>query len=207
MEQLLHLYEIPYDPMKPLICFDERPCQLIGNTLQPIPMKPGKPVREHYEYQRNGTACLFLAVEPLTGFRLVEIRERRTKIDYAQFMKKLAQHYSKVQQITVVQDNLNTHTPAAFYEAFQPEVAFQLAQKFDMRFTPKKASWLNMAEIELSAFGKQCLHRRIENMKTLKKEVYALAKERNQKQISIQWRFTKNQARDKFVNHYPIIQN
>jgi hypothetical protein len=153
MEDVLDLYEQPYDPKHPVICFDERPCQLIGDAIVPIPIKPGSPKKEHYEYIRNGTCCVFLAFEPRAGKRVTYVSERRTKVDYADFMKMLALRYPEAETILLVQDNLNTHTAGSFYEALPPEMAFELARRFEFRHTPKKGSWLNMAEIELSALS------------------------------------------------------
>ncbi len=171
MENILNIYETEYNPKKPVLCFDERPCQLIGNILVPIPTEPGKPMREDYHYERNGTCVVLLAVEPLTGFRFVEVTKQKTKKDYSAFMSKLALQYPSDSKIVLVQDNLNTHNSSSFYESMPPQQAFALAQRFDMEYTPKKASWLNMAEIEFSALSKQCLDRRIGEMSTLKKEV------------------------------------
>jgi hypothetical protein len=153
MEDVLDLYEHPYDPRHPVICFDERPCQLIGDAIVPIPIKPGSSKKEHYEYIRNGTCCIFLAFEPRAGQRIVCVKERRTKVDYADFMNMLAHRYPETETILLVQDNLNTHTDGSFYEALSPEAAFELARRFEFHFTPKKGSWLNMAEIELSALS------------------------------------------------------
>ena len=168
MEDVLDLYEQPYDPKHPVICFDERPCQLIGDAIIPIPIKPGSPKKEHYEYIRNGTCCIFLAFEPRAGNRIVCVKERRTRVDYADFMKTLALRYPEAETILLVQDNLNTHTAGSFYEALPPEEAFKLARRFEFHFTPRKGSWLNMAEIELSVLSKQCLDRRIADLKILK---------------------------------------
>jgi len=165
---VLDLYEQPYDPKHPVICFDERPCQLIGDAIIPVPIKPGSPKKEHYEYIRNGTCCIFLAFEPRAGNRIVCVKERRTRVDYADFMKTLALRYPEAETILLVQDNLNTHTAGSFYEALPPEEAFKLARRFEFHFTPRKGSWLNMAEIELSVLSKQCLDRRIADLKILK---------------------------------------
>jgi len=161
MEDILHLYALPYDARRPLICVDEHPCQLIDNVLSPLSMAPGKPERQDYHYQRHGVCTLFMAFEPLRGRRWGQIRERRTKQDYAQFMRWIAAHYPKADVITVVQDNLNTHNLGSFYQAFTPKETFALAQRFEMHYTPPKASWLNMVEIELSILSKQCLDQRI----------------------------------------------
>jgi hypothetical protein len=205
METILDLYERPYDPKRPLLCLDERPCQLIGDVLVPLPMKPGKPKREGYQYQRHGVCTVFIAFEPLTGQRWVQVRQQRTKEDYAAFMAEVAGHYPEADQIVVIQDNLNTHTPGSFYAAFKPAEAFALAQRFEMHYTPTKASWLNMVEIELSILAKQCLDRRISDFETLKTEVLAWVKERNAKQATVNWQFTKEMARDKFQRFYPKL--
>lgn len=189
MEDLLDLYEQPYDPKRPVICFDERPCQLIGDVIIPIPLKPGSTKKEHYEYVRNGTCCIFLAFEPRAGKRLIWVNKRRTKIDYANFMKMLADHYPDAETILLVQDNLNTHTAGSFYEAMPPEDAFELAKRFEYHYTPKKGSWLNMAEIELAALSKQCLDRRIADMNKLAHEVSIWEQERNGIRASVRWRF------------------
>jgi hypothetical protein len=207
MEDVLDLYEHPYDPKNPVICFDERPCQLIGDSVIPIPIKPGSPKKEHYEYVRNGTCCIFLAFEPLAGKRLICVKEHRTKVDYADFMKMLADQYPEAESIRLVQDNLNTHTVGSFYEALPPDDAFQLAKRFECHYTPKKGSWLNMAEIELSAISKQCLDQRIANIKKLANEVRAWEQERNAIGATVKWRFNKDNARKKLHRHYLNLQN
>jgi hypothetical protein len=207
MEDVLNLYEHPYDPKRPVICFDERPCQLIGDAIVPIPIKPGSPKKEHYEYIRNGTCCVFLAFEPLAGKRLICVKERRTMVDYADFMRLLADQYPEAETILLVQDNLNTHTAGSFYNALPPEDAFQLAGRFEYHYTPKKGSWLNMAEIELSALSKQCLDRRIADMKRLIDEVSAWEKERNVIGATVRWRFNKDNARVKLQRHYSNLLN
>lgn len=207
MEDVLDLYEQPYDPKRPVICFDERPCQLIGDAIIPIPIKPGSPKKEHYEYIRNGTCCVFLAFEPLAGKRLICVKERRTMVDYADFMKLLAQYYPDAEAIMLVQDNLNTHTAGSFYEALPPDDAFQLAKRFEYHYTPKKGSWLNMAEIELSALSKQCLDRRIASMKKLADEVSIWEQERNAIGATVKWKFNKNNARIKLQRHYLNLQD
>ena len=207
MEQVLDIYERPYDPDYPVVCFDERPCQLLGDVLMPIPMKPGRVERQDYEYKRNGTCVVLMAVEPLAGRRVITVTERRTKKDYAEFMKALAASYPEAEKIVLVQDNLNTHNPSSFYEAFPAAEAFALAQRFEMAYTPKKASWLNMAEIELSALSKQCLDRRIADMKTLAAQVGSWTKKRNRLKAGISWNFTKSDARNKLSRHYNTINN
>jgi hypothetical protein len=204
MEDILHLYEQPYDPKRPLICFDERPCQLIEDVLVPLPMEPGQSKRQDYHYKRNGVCTVFVAFQPHTGQRLVQVREHRTKRDYAAFMQELAAWQPEAEVILLVQDNLNTHTPGSFYAALEPTEAFALAQRFEMHYTPTKASWLNMVEIELSVLSKQCLDRRIGDIQTLEREVLAWTAKRNAQQATVQWQFTKDLARDKFVKFYPL---
>lgn len=206
MEHLLDFYNSPYDPFEPKICIDERPCQLIDNVLVPIPMKPGKPLREGYEYQRNGTCTLFIAFDPENCWRFVEVRTRRTKKDYTLFMQKVAEFYPFASKIHIVQDNLNTHSCDSFYQVLEPQQAFELANRFEFHFTPKKASWLNMAEIELSVLSRQCLNRRIADQDTLARESIAWANERNRKKASVQWSFTVDLARKKFESKYPVIE-
>ena len=201
----MHLYELPYDPKRPLICIDERPCQLIGDVLVPIPMQPGKPKREGYQYKRHGVCTVFMALEPLTGWRFVMVRKRRTKKDYARFMQAVVDHFVEAEKIMVVQDNLNTHNPGSFYQLFPPATAFALAQRFEMHYTPTKASWLNMVEIELSILSKQCLDRRIAEMETLEREVLAWVAQRNRQQATINWQFSQVKARDKFSRFYPAL--
>ena len=207
MEDILDLYEAPYDPKRPLVCIDERPCQLIDDILTPIPMKSGKAMKVDYEYERKGTCNVFIACEPLTGWRYVEVRKRRTKVDYAAFMEKVSLMFPDTDVIRVVQDNLNTHTYGSFYENFEAEKARSLKNRFEFHYTPKKASWLNMAEIELSALSRQCLDRRIGDVETLEQESKAWELERNRKKIMIQWRFTTNNAREKLKRHYYAVRN
>lgn len=203
LEDLLDLYALPYDPRRPVICFDERPCQLLGDTLVPIPMQPGKAYKYDHQYERKGTCCLFVAVEPLTGFRFVQVRARRTQQDYADFMRTLKEHwYADVDVMLLVQDNLNTHHAGAFYATFDANTAWTLKQAFEYHYTPTNGSWLNMAEIELAAISKQCLDRRIPTQELLEQEVLACVKERNTKHITITWRFTTPVAREKFKRHY-----
>ena len=211
MEDILDLYEEAYNPKRPVLCMDERPCQLIEDVVTPISMKSGKPMKADYEYERKGTCNVFILCEPLTGWRYVEIRKQRTKVDYAEFMKKVSWMYLEMHPETeimqVVQDNLNTHTYGSFYENFDPEEARNLKNLFEFHYTPKKASWLNMAEIELSALSKQCLDRRIGDMEILESEAKAWEEKRNQQKIMIQWRFTANHAREKLKRHYEAVRN
>ena len=203
LEDVLTVYQQPYDPLRPVICFDERPCQLIGDVLVPLPVKRGRPKREDYHYERNGVCNLLIAFEPLTGFRYVQITDRRTKKEYAHFLSEIYQtHYAHVERIILVQDNLNTHTPAAFYQEFCAQEALELTEAFEMHYTPINGSWLNMAEIELSAISRQCLNRRIKERQTLEREVVACVKQRNQKRIKVNWQFTVPKARQKFERFY-----
>ena len=206
MEQILGLYARPYDPMKPLWCFDERPCLLIGDTLVPLPVEPGKPQRRNYEYERHGVCTLFLAVQPHTGLTFVQVRERRTGQDYAEFMAALIKaHCPTGGRILLVQDNLTTHTYTAFYYTFPAKVAYQLMQQIEMHYTPKGASWLNMAEIQLSVLAKQCLKRRIPTIDALAHEVLTWVRLRNLNPVPIQWQFTPEMARNKFQRFYPKL--
>ena len=203
----MDIYEQPYNPRRPVVCFDERPCQLLGDVLMPLPMKPGRVERQDYHYQRHGTAVVLMAVEPLAGHRIVKVTEQKTKEDYAEFMKDLVSYYANADKIVLVQDNLNTHNPSSFYEVFDAPEAFALSQRFEMAYTPKKASWLNMAEIELSALSKQCLDRRIAQRSILAKEVTAWVAKRNRLQTKITWQFTKSKAREKLNRAYETIKN
>lgn len=202
MEDVLCQYALPYDPLRPLICFDERPCFLIEDIGGILPMSPGKAKRYHYEYGKNGSCCVLLAFDPHRKFRYVEVRERRTAVDYAQFMHHLLAYYPDAEKIRLVQDNLNTHTPGAFYEVFPPDEAFEFGNRFSWHYTPKKGSWLNMAEIELSALSRQCLSRRIPNVEQMRHAVLAWAQCRNQKRRGVKWTFANTQARDKLKRHY-----
>jgi len=207
MEDVLHHYQLPYDVRYPLLCFDERPCFLIDDVGGILPMSPGKAKRYHYEYQKNGSCCVFLAFEPPTGFRYVEVRERRTASDYAEFMQTLrTQHYPDAKSIRLVQDNLNTHTPGSFYEVLPPAQAFALAQKFELHYTPKKGSWLNMAEIELAARSTQCVDRRIPALPTLRREVLAWTTQRKKDHTTVAWNFAQPAARKKLHRHYENVQ-
>jgi DDE superfamily endonuclease len=208
MEDILALYEQPYDPLRPVVCFDERPCQLIGEIVAPIPMNPGRIKRQDHDYEREGTCGIFIAFEPLRGRRFVQVRTRRTAIDYALFMKELVEtHYRDIDRIRLVQDNLNTHTPGSFYHALAPQEAFEFAQKFELHYTPIKGSWLNMAEIELSVLARQCLERRIGDIETFKKETMLWTDERNTGGKTVRWKFTNTDARRKLKSKYPMLQD
>jgi len=203
MEDVLSLYNQEVSQDTPRICFDERPCQLIGNIVAPLPMKPGSPQKEESKYERCGTCTVLLAYDLDTGQRYLQVRKQRTKKDYAEFMDWLkTEHYPNAQRIQLVQDNLNTHTKGSFYENFPPEKAKHLAESFEFHFTPKQGSWLNMAEIEFSALARQCLDRRIDNIDTLEKEALIWQKLRNEQSIKIHWSFTVTNARSKMDKTY-----
>jgi hypothetical protein len=205
MEQILWLYAQPYDPLYPLVCFDERPCFLIGDVVAPLPLQSGQVRKEHYAYEKHGSCALLAAIEPLTGQRLAHVRPQRTKKEYALFLKELAELFPKARKIRVIQDNLNTHTLSALYETFPAEEAFALAQRFEFYYTPKSASWLNMIECEFSAISRQCLDRRIPTQEQLEAEVLALIKERAQQKIKINWQFSIKTARTKLNSHYERV--
>jgi hypothetical protein len=202
MEDLLHLYGLAYDERRPLVCFDEMPVQLVGEVVAPLAMCKGAPRREEYEYRRGGVAVLLVAFEPLTGRRLVETSREWTKADYCRFMQRVAEMYQQAEKVVLVQDNLNTHNASSFYENLPAEEAFSLAQRFEMHYTPKKGSWLNMAELELSAISRICLSRRIASVEELDREVQALVKERNELSVKVEWQFSISQAREKLSRHY-----
>jgi transposase len=201
----LDLYEEPYDSNKPLICFDELPYQLVAETRAPLPAKPGRPQRYDYDYERKGTTNLFVFFEPKRGFRRVEVSERRTAKDFALAMKLLVDElYPQAESILLVLDNLNTHTPAALYGAFEAAEARRIARKLEFHYTPKHASWLNQVEIELSVVHKQCLGgRRISDEEMLGREVGSWERERNQGGATVNWRFTSEDAREKLARLYP----
>jgi len=204
MEDVLELYAEPYDAKRPQVNFDETSKQLIQETRQALPARPGQPARFDYEYERNGTRNLFLFTEPQTGFRHVNVTEQRTMIDFAHQMQWLVDEaYPEADVIRVVLDNLNTHKAASLYEAFAPAEAWRIVKKLEFHYTPKHGSWLNMAEIELSVLQRQCLARRIADEATLVDEIAAWEKERNEKQATIDWRFSVTDARDKLKRLYP----
>jgi hypothetical protein len=206
MEDVLDLYEQAPTPEQVRLCFDERPCQLLGETIGALPMKAGKAIRENNAYTRNGTAVVLLAYDIDQGKRYVQVRERRTKKDYAEFMDWLVtEHYAHTGHIHLVQDNLNTHTLGAFYEHLPAGQAREIAQKLHFHFTPKHGSWLNMAEIEFSALARQCLNRRIDSLDKLQQEVMAWADERNKQATKIHWSFTVNTAREKLNSQYEKV--
>jgi len=207
MEDVLEVYKRPYDPKRPLICMDEMPKQLLADLREPIAVGPGHSARSDYEYQRNGVADLFMLCEPLQGKRFIQVEKQRRRIEWAQVMRYLADElYPEAERIVVVMDNLNTHTPAAFYQVYAPEEARRVIQRFEFHFTPKHGSWLNMAEIELSALARQCLDRRLPDIETLLREVQAWQDLRNSEVVKVRWQFTTADARIKLRHLYPRIQ-
>ena len=207
MEDVLDLYAKPPDPARPVVCVDEGGKQLIGDVREPLPARPGSPAKQDHEYGRGGMANLFMAFEPLAGRRHVEVTERKTSVDFARFLKDLAdRHYAEADRIVLVCDNLSTHTPAAFYAAFEPAEARRLAERFEWHHTPKHGSWLNIAEMELSVVARQCLDRRIPDLETLNREVAAWVKARNAAVVGVDWQFTTADARVKLKKLYPTLQ-
>ena len=208
MEDVLDLYAEPYDPKRPVVCFDETSKQLVSEKRSPIPAQAGRRERFDYEYQRNGTRNLFMTCEPLAGWRHVAVTGRRTMTDFAHQMRWLADAaYPEAEKIRVVLDNLNTHRPASLYEAFEPKEARRVIQRLEFHYTPKHGSWLNMAEIEFSVFSNQCLNRRIEDEDALKRAIAALETERNQAAATIDWRFSTTDARHKLRRIYPSVSH
>ena len=207
MEDILDLYCLPYDPNTPLVCMDEQPRQLIKEKRTPLPVRPGSPHRVDYEYERNGTANVFLFTEPLVGWRHVNVRERRTGVDWALEIEELLEvHYPQAPLVRLVCDNLSTHKIGSLYEAFGPKGARRLARRLDIHYTPNHGSWLNIAEIELSALSRQCLKRRIPDMPALRRETHGWEQTRNENQKGVDWQFTTDDARIKLKNLYPHIQ-
>ena len=206
MEDVLEVYHRAHDPDRPVVCLDETSKQLIAETRVPIPAKPGRPKRYDYEYQRNGTANLFMMFAPLEGWRHVEVTDRHTAVDYAQILKDLSdKHFPNVSQIMLVQDNLNTHKPASLYEAFPAAEARRLVERFEWHYTPKHGSWLDMAESELGVVSSQCLDRRIPEKQTLIEEVAAWEDDRNKNHTKADWQFTTADARIKLKRLYPTL--
>jgi len=205
METILWVYSLAYDPLYPVVCFDERPCFLIGDVMTPIPMQSGKVCKEHYAYEKNGSCALLAAIEPLTGNRLAQVHKQRTKKEFALFCQLLAATYPEAIKIRLVLDNLNTHDSSAFYENLPADEAFALAQRFEFYFTPKSASWLNMIEIEFSALARLCLNRRLPTIEKLESEVMALIADRTEKRIKINWQFSIQNCRDKLNARYSVV--
>jgi hypothetical protein len=207
LEQVLQLYRQAYHAAYPVVCFDERACQLLDQVADPVPMQPGKPLKEDNEYERKGTCSLLVAFEPITGQRIVETSPTRKGEDYSRFMQNLAKAYPQAVKIRLVQDNLNTHSPSSFYQHLPAQQALQLTNRFEWIYTPKKASWLNMVELELSALSRICLNRRIPSMTQLDEQIQYLVKERNQVQASVNWQFSIESARTKLKRHYQKINS
>lgn len=205
MENILWLYSLPFDERFPVVCFDERPCFLIGETVQGIEMKAGQPMRENYAYEKKGSCALLATIEPLTGMRVADVFARRTKREFALHLQKVAAEYPQAVKIRIVLDNLNTHNASSFYETFPAEEAFHLSQLFEFYYTPPKASWLNMIEIEFSAIARLCLKRRIPSQEELTREVLAIVKERTENKVLIDWQFSIEKARKKLNRHYEKV--
>ena len=203
MERVLDIYKRPFDAAHPVVCMDETPRQLIGHVRAPVTARAGQLAREDYEYERLGVCNVFMACEPLAGTRLTKVTERKTKLDWARFVDDIANDYPEAQRITLVMDNLNTHTPAALYEAFSPQKAKALWDRFEFIYTPKHGSWLNMAEIELNVMIGQCLNQRIRDFSTMQAEVNAWQRQRDALKATINWQFTTDLARIKLKRLYP----
>ena len=207
MEDVLAVYARPYNAKRPVICLDELSKQLHSTPHGSLALQPGQPAREDYEYARHGTANLFLAVEPLAGKRTVRVTERRTAIDFAHELRRIVmEDYAHAEKVVLVTDNLNTHSTAALYEAFEPHEARAITERIEWHYTPEHGSWLNMAEIELSALSSQCLNRRTESPQRLEQEVTAWQKSRNEQAVTINWQFTTHDARIKLRRLYPMLK-
>jgi len=205
MEDVLSLYHLRYNEKRPVICVDELPFQLLGEKVEPLRMKAGSRKKFDSEYTRHGVASVFLAFEPLTGRRIVRVYPRRAKSDYCRFQQEVASEWSEAEVIVEVQDNLNTHNASSFYENLPAAQARELTTRFEFHYTPKKGSWLNMAEMELSALSRQCLSRRIPEIETLSRELESVVKERNKLAIKFKWQFTVENAREKLNRHYENV--
>ena len=207
MEEVLDLYEEPYEEKRPVVCFDERPCRLIGDVRDPLPMKPGCIERFDSEYERGGVCWVLMSFEPLSGWRELVVTERRRKQEFALAMRRLAEeHYPQAEKIRVVLDDLSTHTQAAFYESFSAEVARTLARRIEFCYTPVHGSWLNMVEVEISVLVRQCLKRRLPDMERLEREAKSWCLERNGLGASVDWRFRTEDARAKLKSLYPAME-
>jgi len=207
MEDVLEVYVQPYNPSRPQVCVDEGSTQLVSEKREPLEMEPGKVKRVDYEYEREGFCSIFLACEPLTGQTVAHVNERRTKADFAHFIKYLLDEvYPEAEKLVVVMDNLNTHSPGSFYSVFPPEEAMRLWKKLEIHYTPLHGSWLNMAEIELSVLGRQALSGRVKDLPSLQERVAAWQSRRNAHPVTIDWRFTAQDARIKLKRLYPVIE-
>ena len=207
MARILGLYSLAYDPKRPVVCFDERPCFLIGDAIEPITMQTGRVKKEHYAYEKNGSCALLAAIEPLTAKRMAKVYSQRTGKEFTDFCQRLSQTYPQAEKICLVLDNLNTHDSSFFYSYLPADEAFALAQRFEFWHTPKSASWLNMIEIEFSALARQCLNRRIPSMESLRTEVLALIHERMDKGIKINWHFSIQACRQKLNSRYSVVNS
>lgn len=206
LEDVLEVYTRPYNPQRPQVCVDEVSKQLVKDVTPPVPMQPGQPAREDYEYERCGTVNLFMVCEPLAGRRHVKVTDRRTSADFAQVLRDLSDvHYPQAEKIVLVMDNLNTHKLSVLYQVFPAAEARRILERFEVHHTPKHASWLNMAECELSVLGRQCLDRRLDSTSRLTEEVAAWEQQRNTEQVRIDWRFTTANARIKLRRLYPVL--
>lgn len=205
METILWLYAQPLDPFYPVVCLDERPCFLIGDVVEPLALQTGQVRKEHYAYAKLGSCSLFAAIEPLTGNRLAQVHNQRTKREFTSFCQAVAAAYPQATRIRLVLDNLNTHNTSAFYEYLPADEAFALAQRFEFFYTPKSASWLNMIEIEFSALSRLCLQRRIPTRERLESELLTLIAERMEKRIKINWQFSIEVCRQKLNSRYLIV--
>jgi hypothetical protein len=206
MEDVLDVYQRPYDPLRPVVCLDETSRQVLADTRAPLPVAPGRPARHDPEYERQGVVNCFLVSEPLRGRRETRLSDRRTRIDWAHCIQELADvHYPDAERIVLVMDQLNTHSPASLYEAFPPAEAKRLADRLEIHYTPKHGSWLNMAEIELSILARQCLNRRLDDRAMMEREVAAWTTARNDAATTIDWQFTTDDARIKLKRLYPAI--
>ena len=206
MENVLGVYRRSYNTDFPVVCMDESPRQLIKETRVPLSAKPGRPERFDYEYARCGVCNIFMACEPLAGKRIVDVTERKTKVDWAHFVQRIAEHYKEAEKITLVMDNLNTHKAGSFYEVFIPTEAKKLWGRFEFVYTPKHGSWLNMAEIELNVLTRQCLNRRLESISEVASEISAWQRHRNNLNATVNWQFTTDQARTKLKRLYPTLE-
>jgi len=205
MEEILHLYRLPYDPKRPVICFDEVPYRLVADRLEPEPMRPGVPAKEDYTYQRLGVWNLLVAFHPALGQRRLELHKRRTAKDYTAFMQRLADLLPDADKIVLIQDNLNTHSSASFYKCLPPDQAFALAHRFEFHFTPKHASWLNMVEIELSVILRTCLNTRFPSFHHFATALLDFIRHRNRSNASVHWQFSPSSARITLKRHYDSI--